>query len=63
MTRHEYYGESFKDWFIIMGIPILENAYHNETMLEELKNIIKLTKSKDSTIQDIGIELYKEYIK
>lgn len=27
------------------------------------KNIIKLLESKDSTIQKIGIELYKEYIK
>lgn len=48
----------YEELAITVLIQILSNKNTKKS-----KNIIKLLESKDSTIQKIGIELYKEYIK
>jgi hypothetical protein len=54
----EFIKGFYKDLYIEIIIQILSDENTKKS-----KNIIKLLKSKDSTIINIGIELYKEYIK
>lgn len=48
---------------IIVILTLQSIDYTNTNNDDHLNNIVKLLKSKDSTIQRMGIELYKEYIK